>query len=277
MDGGPPSQPPGAEPWQSDIAVREASLREIDESIAWIDYILKRVDAGDLILENQAGIGLDDETLLIPVNSDFAVSAVRAQVADGRISAEHGASVLLSLARDTVRYRASLRAQRERLVARSDQTRQALARLRTRPLRPWELGRPPAGSSLAGRPAVGGPPTVRQETQATAAGCDGFVGTWNTNYGPMWIGGSEGAINGSYEWNSAYGQRTDTLSGSVSGRTATGAYAQPGYPEAQWVSGRFTFTLSQDGQSWSGQGSNADGTASMGWSGTCAASPQRKN
>lgn len=269
MDGGPPRPPADAQGWQSDIAVREASLRELDESIAWIDYVLKRADAGDVIIENRGGLGLDDETLLIPINSDFVVRALRAQVAEGRLTAEGAAKALLGLARDTGRYKASLRGQRARLVARRDQTREALARLRTRPLQPWELGRPPAG----GAPPASGPPAPRRETQASANGCDGFVGTWNTNYGPMWIGGSEGAINGGYEWTGAGGHRTDTLSGSVSGNTATGTYSQPGYYDPQWASGRFTFTLSSDGQSWSGSGTNADGSASMGWNGTCAGAP----
>lgn len=139
------SAPALARQFGEENVIRDAGLAELDASIAWIDYVLGRVDAGDLLLFNMRAsmlVGADHETL-VPINRDDAIQAIRLEVSDGRLTSQKGAEILLSMARDTATYRASLRGQRERLSARRDQMRGALSRLPQRPLQPWELGRPP--------------------------------------------------------------------------------------------------------------------------------------
>jgi hypothetical protein len=109
---------------------------------------------------------------------------------------------------------------------------------------------------------------VASVAQRPAGGCDGFVGTWNTNYGPMWIQGNGTAITGVYEWNGSNGRRRDSFTGTVTGNIAEGTYSQPGYPNPEYQSGRFRFQL--QGNRFKGIGWSRSGSGGLPWTGTCA-------
>jgi len=109
---------------------------------------------------------------------------------------------------------------------------------------------------------------VASVAERPAGGCNGFVGTWNTNYGPMWIQGNGSSITGAYEWTGSNGRRRDSFTGTVTGNVAEGTYSQPGYPNPDYQSGRFRFEL--HGSSFSGTGWSRSGGGGLAWNGTCA-------
>ncbi|MFZ5669372.1 MAG: hypothetical protein ACOY4K_07745 [Pseudomonadota bacterium] len=228
-----------------------SALREeragIDDAIQYVDGVLRRADAGDLILMTVDAENPDRMGPFFTVSSDVFVQAMRAAVASGDMDPEVGGALAAQLARRSGQFKRALKLQRIELTGRRAEVDREIAQAMASPLAP-------------GRGEV---------DKAETPGCRGFVGTWNTNYGPMWIGGTGTSINGSYEWNANGRPRKDTLSGSVNGNVATGSFSQPGYPDPQWASGTFTFTLSADGRSFSGTGTNAYGTTSLPWSGTC--------
>ena len=94
-----------------------------------------------------------------------------------------------------------------------------------------------------------------------------WAGTWKSDFGQMMLdaGGS-----GSYA-----GFNPGTVTGTVTGNVDKGTWMQPGTPPKN---GTFTFTMTADGQSFTGVWAyGADGSggcgSSCGWSGTCIAGP----
>ena len=123
--------------------------------------------------------------------------------------------------------------------------------------------------ALLGGQAQGGAPRA-------PAGCVGFAGVWNTNYGPLWMyDNGRGGIEGRYDWNPPSGpRRGDRLSGNLAGNVLQGQYVQPGFPDPRWAQGGFRFELAVDGNSFNGSGTSSDGGTTTPWSGTCAGPPQ---
>jgi hypothetical protein len=227
-------------------AVREDQA-QIDDALNYVDRLLRRGDAGDLIILRVYDEFLDGRGAYFTIPADEFAMGLSAAVATGDMDPEVAAALATQLARRSGDYMRTLQQKRVQLTGRRAELDREIAQAMARPLAP-------------GRGEV---------DKADTPGCQGFIGTWDTNYGPMWIGGSESSINGSYEWNANGQRRNDTLSGSVNGNVATGSFSQPGYPDPQWASGTFTFTLSADGRSFNGTGTNAYGNVSMPWSGTC--------
>ena len=96
----------------------------------------------------------------------------------------------------------------------------------------------------------------------SASGCQGYSGVWNTNWGVVTFNGSAG----SYLFRGI----NSSISGTIQGRRYSGHYHQPGFPDPEYASGEVIFTLSADGNSWSGESWNRSHTVMQPWSGTCA-------
>lgn len=119
------------------------ALAEIDGSIGWIDYLLRRADDGDLIIElneegEAGGQGADIETRFVPLNRDAIINAARRAVADGEMTSGDAAMVVVLWGRQSGRKLNMLRQMRADLVKRRAEA------LRHGAVQPWELGRPPA-------------------------------------------------------------------------------------------------------------------------------------
>lgn len=105
-------------------------------------------------------------------------------------------------------------------------------------------------------------PRPNDPNAASASGCQGYTGVWNTNWAVVTFNGSAG----SYVFRGI----NSSISGTIQGRRYSGQYHQPGYPDPEYTSGEVIFTLSADGQSWAGESWNRSHTVMQPWSGTCA-------
>ncbi len=137
-------------------------IAEINGSISWIDYLLRRADQGDLIIElagdEEAGDnrGAAIETRFIPVNGDTVIRSLQRAVTDGEITSEEATVAVILWGRQSGRKLNLLRRMRAELVERRTHA------LRYGPLQPWELGRPPADYT---------PPPARQAAPLGFADC----------------------------------------------------------------------------------------------------------
>ena len=150
MDGPPPrpSTATAAEtPLQAEL---RRDLEDVDIQISWIDYILRRAEAGDVI------VSMDDSDVFakyVPLNRADLIDVIQRAVADGEITAQEGSAFLIAWTRTSARKIAGLRTERAELVQRREQLQARLAK--PTQLRPWELGRPPAEVSDGGDGLVG--------------------------------------------------------------------------------------------------------------------------
>jgi hypothetical protein len=103
----------------------------------------------------------------------------------------------------------------------------------------------------------------RCTAEAPKTGCNGFAGTWKTDFGTMTFaltGGNQ--VHADYDFDG--GSVTGTISGD--GRTMTGTYSE------NKAKGSFRFTLAADGKSFSGTWNRTSGTREPPtgtWSGKC--------
>jgi hypothetical protein len=98
---------------------------------------------------------------------------------------------------------------------------------------------------------------------ATAApsskGCDGFTGLWTTQWtdgGPVNL--TINGTSGTYDW------KDGKVSGTINGSVFAGTYGQSNQ------SGTFQFTLSGDGNAFTGWYEIDGSTDKVDWNGTCA-------
>lgn len=239
----------------------ELTIRTI-ESVLDTESTFLLVDTGGVDPMRLGARGVE----YVPINRDYMQQMLVLAVFEGKIQAEELPAYIESLRRRSAQNRGNLNARLERMrqeKQRNDALIAALsatARPPAQPLPPSAYGRPPAPAAVARR-------TSRN-------GCEGFAGTWDTNYGPMWLTGSGAAVSGSYEWSGAGGHRDgDTLTGSMNGNVLEGTYSQPGYPEARWRSGKLRFVLSADGNSFAGEAWDSNGASGGAWNGTCNQGP----
>lgn len=109
--------------------------------------------------------------------------------------------------------------------------------------------------------------TTALSTPTTTPISNGFVGMWNSNFNQMTVTGNGNIITGTYAF------RNGTINGTVSGNTLTGMWTQSYTDRANSTSGDFVFTLSSDGQSFTGKwryGHSTDPNAQWdgSWTGT---------
>lgn len=124
---------------------------------------------------------------------------------------------------------------------------------------------------LEGPPARGGgvfgasPPF---EVAAAPPGCDGFNGTWQTDFGVLTIRVREGVARGTYRQNEE--DRAGILAGEVDGATLTGTW------HSELGAGGTRIALKEDGTSFSGTWSQSlDRVSGAGkWEGRCIAGGQ---
>lgn len=129
-----------------------------------------------------------------------------------------------------------------------------------------------SGSDFAGQEINNSLPVTIESSGAAnknanvaLGGCQGFAGKWDGgSYGIMTLTQDGNSVSGSYEWKG-----TQSISGTVRGNTLRGKYYQPNYPEDRYKSGSVKFTLSADGNSWSGTWTDRNGNYAGTWSGTC--------
>jgi hypothetical protein len=97
-------------------------------------------------------------------------------------------------------------------------------------------------------------------TAQSSAGCQGFAGTWQSDFGtiPMSVVGND--VSGTYN-----GGR---IQAALSGRVLQGYWVQ------QDRSGHLSFSLSGDGNSFAGHWTEADGSGGGAWNGRCAGGGQ---
>jgi hypothetical protein len=100
------------------------------------------------------------------------------------------------------------------------------------------------------------PPLV---AQGSSAGCRGFAGTWDSDYGTMPISVVGETVSGTYD-----GGRFEAT---LSGRVLQGQWVQ----QDRW--GRLSFSLGGDGNSFAGTWTEADGSGGGAWNGRCAGGP----
>ena len=103
--------------------------------------------------------------------------------------------------------------------------------------------------------------TSAHAAAASAHGCNGFTGLWNS----QWEGGGPVALrikgnSGTYDWKSG------TLTGSINATTFSGTYKQSDQ------TGEFQFTLSADGDSFDGWYMIDGTTDKVDWKATCSGS-----
>jgi hypothetical protein len=105
---------------------------------------------------------------------------------------------------------------------------------------------------------------------ASASAANTWAGTWTSSFGRLTLGAGG---SGSYE-----GFNPGTVTGKVTGNVNKGTWDQPGTPPKN---GTFTFTLSGDGRSFTGDwayGPPGGGCGSAcGWNGTCIEGACLKN
>ena len=131
--------PADARQWVDGGGQRERRLDELDELIAWIDQLLAALDSGSLLLTRPGDIDGGLQAVFVPVDRDELIRMIRLKVALGELTAQEGTNLLLDMSSRTGARRREFRAYRERLVVER-------SRLRA-PLQPWELARPPAGTT----------------------------------------------------------------------------------------------------------------------------------
>ena len=103
---------------------------------------------------------------------------------------------------------------------------------------------------------------------ARPTGANTWAGIWNSDFGQLTLSaGGSGAYTGF---------NPGTVSGSVTGNVDKGTWNQPGTPPK---SGTFTFTMSPDGQSFTGEWAYASGGcgSTCGWNGVCQSGECLKN
>ena len=116
------------------------------------------------------------------------------------------------------------------------------------------------GGTFVLKRVVDEPPTTDSSTENT--GCNNFIGTWKTSFGTMTFSVSGSEIRAGYDFDGG------SIVGKLSpdGRTLSGRYTEK---EAQ---GTFRFTLSDDGQSFTGNWRRTSGRRnppSGDWEGKC--------
>lgn len=100
---------------------------------------------------------------------------------------------------------------------------------------------------------------VRESGGAAPAGCVGFSGNWDTNWGVVTLAVVGNRATGTYPGTG------NTIRGTVSGNVLDGEWIQPDRP------GRLRFELAPDGRSFRGSWTEATGPRGGEWNGTCAA------
>jgi hypothetical protein len=114
---------------------------------------------------------------------------------------------------------------------------------------PAQRERPPPGE-------IGTPVGAR-----SAAGCRGFAGTWDSDFGAISLSLSAERASGTYTLPAG------TIDGTVDGSTLEGSWIQNDR------SGLFRFVLSADGNAFEGTWTEADGSGGGVWTGGCTGPP----
>ena len=107
----------------------------------------------------------------------------------------------------------------------------------------------PAATPVTPTPAT--PTPAPASTPQPGAAATGWAGNWNTNFGPFTFTLNGNQVSGSYSYTDASGNpATLAITGTASGNTLTGTFGLT--PSNPPFGGPITFTLSADGNSFSG-------------------------
>ncbi len=104
---------------------------------------------------------------------------------------------------------------------------------------------------------------LRCDTAVGSKGCSGFAGRWDSGGNGLVTLSASGS--GTYLWR----DRTNTITGSVSGNVLDGTWSQLWHPEPRFRNGKVRFKLAPDGNSWTGEWWDANGARAGHWNGTC--------
>ena len=117
------------------------------------------------------------------------------------------------------------------------------------------------GETGSQEPPSPSPPSAQTPPPVHPAPCaHGFAGSWDDGWDLI----IDASGNGTYSYNE---QRTGVINGTVVGNTLTGTWNNnPNEKDSH--QGKFTFTLSDDGQSFTGKFGYGDDEQSSGWDGT---------